>query len=157
MRNLAAGVSVVTIGTGNNSSGFTATSVISLSVDTPTLLVSINRSSASWALVQSSSRFAVNILSSAHSEIAEIFAGRRGLTGSDRYVDPRWQQSADNVPSLDDALAVIECDLEEAIPRYSHALLIGRVRKVTCGGQKQPLVYWQGNYNQLSDGAAEDW
>lgn len=126
MRNLAAGVSVVTVGSGGNSAGFTATSVISLSVDTPTLLVSINRNSASWSLVQSSGRFAVNILSSAHSEIAETFAGRRGLTGSDRYIDPRWQQSAERVPRLIDALSVIECDLEEAITRYSHALLIGR-------------------------------
>ena len=151
MRNLAASVSVVTVGTGSEVSGFTATSVISLSVETPTILVTINRSSASWPLVQNGRRFAVNILSSAHLDIAETFAGRRGLKGSDRYVDPRWRQVSERVPHLIDALAVIECDLEEAIQRYSHAILIGRVVRVVSGSSRRPLVYWQGSYNQLSE------
>lgn len=154
MRNLAASVSVVTVGTGDAASGFTATSVVSLSVDTPTILVSLNRNSASWPLVRSAGRFAVNILSAAHFDIAETFAGRRGLKGRERYVDPRWQQAPGRVPRLLDALAVIECDLEEAIERYSHAILIGRVTNVVSGNSRRPLVYWQGGYNRLCENDA---
>ncbi|WP_108395450.1 flavin reductase family protein [Devosia submarina] len=149
MRNLAAGVSVVTVGTGSQASGFTATSVVSLSVDTPTLLVSLNRESTNWPLIQTSRRFAVNILSATHLEIAETFAGRRGVKGIDRYIDPNWQMGAGRVPYLLDALAVIECDLEEALPRYSHAILIGRVVNVLAKSTQSPLVYWQGGYNRL--------
>ena len=156
MRNLAASVSVVTVGTGIHASGFTATSVISLSVDPPTVLVSINRGSASWPLVQSGRKFAVNVLSSAHFDIAETFAGRSGLKGHERYIDPRWERSSGQVPHLVDALAVIECDLEEVLPRYSHAILIGRVVKVITNSSGRPLVYWQGSYNQLCDRSRQD-
>lgn len=151
MRNLAAGVSVVTVGTGREASGFTATSVVSLSVDTPTMLVSLNRESTSWPLVQSSRRFAVNILSAAHFDIAETFAGRRGVQGNDRYIDANWRIEPGRVPYLLDALAVIECNLEEALPRYSHAILIGRVVNVMAKMATTPLVYWQGGYNQLCE------
>nr|WP_314262195.1 flavin reductase family protein [uncultured Devosia sp.] len=151
MRNLAASVSVVTVGTGGEASGFTATSVVSLSVDTPTIMVSLNRNSASWPLVQKCGRFAVNILSSAHYEIAETFAGRRGLSGVERYIDLRWQKGAGRLPRLRDALAVVECELEEAIQRYSHAILIGRVVNVVTAAGGRPLVYWQGGYNHLCD------
>ena len=43
MRQLTGGVSVITAGRGKDISGMTVTSVSSLSVDPPTLIVSINR------------------------------------------------------------------------------------------------------------------
>lgn len=43
MRHLAGGVSVITAGRGKDITGMTVTSVSSLSVDPPTLIVSINR------------------------------------------------------------------------------------------------------------------
>ena len=52
MRHLAAAVSVVTTGRGDQRTGFTATSVTSLSMEPPALLVCLNRqSSASSAWV----------------------------------------------------------------------------------------------------------
>ncbi len=149
MRNLASGVNVVTVGSGSDASGFTATSVVSLSVDPPTILVSLNRSSTNWPLVRRSGHFAVNMLSSSHLEIAETFAGRRGLEGRDRYVDARWQHGPGHAAHLSDALSVIDCVLEEAVERYSHAILIGRVVGAVFNTVKRPLVYWQGGYNEL--------
>ena len=153
MRQLAGAVSVVTVGEGANRTGFTATSVTSLSIDPPALLVSLNRNSASWPIVQRDRRFTVNILSSTHQQIAETFAGRLGLKGVDRYADVRWQQRHGQTPALIDALAVIECDLDEAIERYSHAILIGRVLSVTHRAAIDPLVYWQGDYRRLDTDA----
>ncbi|KKB80720.1 flavin reductase [Devosia limi DSM 17137] len=152
MRQLAGAVSVVSVGEGAHRTGFTATSVTSLSIDPPSLLVSLNRNSASWPIVQRYRRFTVNILSSAHRQIAETFAGRRGLRGAERYADARWQQHG-QAPALIDALAVIECDLDEAIERHSHAILIGRVLSVSHRTGVDPLVYWQGDYRRLDTDA----
>lgn len=149
MRNLASGVNVITVGSGVEASGFTATSVVSLSVNPPRVLVSLNRNSTNWPLVQRSGLFAVNILSSSHLEIAETFAGRRGLEGSERYVDDRWQHRPNGSPYLSDAPSIIDCVLEEAIERYSHAILIGRVVGALLNTVGQPLVYWHGGYNEL--------
>ncbi|HEV7834506.1 MAG TPA: flavin reductase family protein, partial [Caballeronia sp.] len=52
MRHLAGGVSVITVGRGKDITGMTVTSVSSLSVDPPALIVSINRDSSSWPLLK---------------------------------------------------------------------------------------------------------
>jgi hypothetical protein len=52
MRELAGGVAVVTVGSGADITGFTATSVASLCADPPRLLVCVAKSSASWQTLQ---------------------------------------------------------------------------------------------------------
>ena len=58
MRHLAGAVSVITVGRGEDRTGFTATSVSSLSIEPPSILVSLNRSSSSWPVLQRYGTFA---------------------------------------------------------------------------------------------------
>jgi flavin reductase (DIM6/NTAB) family NADH-FMN oxidoreductase RutF len=44
------------------------------------------------------------------------------------------------------ALATIDCEVEEAIERYSHAIIIGRVLDVDVATRMAALSYWQGQY-----------
>ena len=64
MRQLTGGVSVITAGRGMDISGMTVTSVSSLSVEPPALIVSINRGASSWPLLERYGFFGVNILTS---------------------------------------------------------------------------------------------
>src|SRR5882724_1353250 len=107
MRQLTSGVSVITAGRGRDVSGMTVTSVSSLSVDPPTLIVSINRESSSWPLVKRYGFFGVNILTSDQIHIAERFTGKGGLKGVDRFAGARWMTRASGVPLLVDALAAV--------------------------------------------------
>src|SRR5947208_10609013 len=79
MRQLTGGVSVITAGRGRDISGMTVTSVSSLSVDPPALIVSINRGASSWPLLKRYGVFGVNILASDQIDIAERFAGMDGI------------------------------------------------------------------------------
>jgi flavin reductase (DIM6/NTAB) family NADH-FMN oxidoreductase RutF len=79
MRHLAGGVSVITAGRGKDITGMTVTSVSSLSVEPPTLIVSINREASSWPLIKRHGSFGVNMLAADQIVIAEGFAGRGGL------------------------------------------------------------------------------
>src|SRR5216110_2973695 len=90
MRQLTGGVSVITAGRGRDISGMTVTSVSSLSVDPPTLIVSVNRSASSWPLLQRYGAFGVNILASDQIDIAERFAGKDGLKGAARFAGAEW-------------------------------------------------------------------
>src|SRR6202049_327382 len=90
MRHLAGGVSVITVGRAKDITGMTVTSVSSLSVDPPTLIVSINRESSSWPLLKRYGTFGVNILAADQLEIAERFAGKDGLKGADRFTGAHW-------------------------------------------------------------------
>jgi flavin reductase (DIM6/NTAB) family NADH-FMN oxidoreductase RutF len=146
MRQLTGGVSVITAGKGRDISGMTVTSVSSLSVDPPSLIVSLNRGSSSWPLVKRYGFFGVNILTSDQIDIAERFTGKGGLKGADRFAGATWITRASGVPLLDGALAAIDCEVEEVIERHSHAIVIGRVLDVAVSARTAALAYWQGQY-----------
>lgn len=146
MRQLTGGVSVITAGRGIDISGMTVTSVSSLSVDPPTLIVSINRSASSWPLLKRYGFFGVNILTSDQTDIAERFTGKGGLKGADRFTGIGWTTRASGVPLLAGALAAIDCEVEEVVERHSHAIVIGRVLDVVTSERTAALAYWQGQY-----------
>jgi flavin reductase (DIM6/NTAB) family NADH-FMN oxidoreductase RutF len=146
MRQLTGGVSVITAGRGRDISGMTVTSVSSLSVDPPALIVSINREASSWPLVKRYGFFGVNILTSDQIDIAERFTGKGGLKGADRFTGARWMMRASGVPLLVGALAAIDCEVEDIVERHSHAIVIGRVLDVEVSARTAALAYWQGRY-----------
>jgi flavin reductase (DIM6/NTAB) family NADH-FMN oxidoreductase RutF len=157
MRHLTGGVSVITVGRGLDISGMTVTSVASLAVDPPTLIVSVNRQSSSWPLLQYYRSFGVNILTADQIDIAERFSGSNGLKGIDRFAGAQWVSGASGAPLLVGALAAIDCDVEHVVERHSHAIVIGRVRHLQQSPRKAALAYWQGQYVaiDLDDDAAK--
>jgi flavin reductase (DIM6/NTAB) family NADH-FMN oxidoreductase RutF len=146
MRQLTGGVSVITAGRGRDISGMTVTSVSSLSVDPPALIVSINREASSWPLVKRYRFFGVSILTSDQIDIAERFTGKGGLKSADRFAGARWTTRASGVPLLVGALAAIDCEVEGIVERHSHAIVIGRVLDVAVSPRTAALAYWQGRY-----------
>ena len=146
MRQLTGGVSVITAGRGKDISGMTVTSVSSLSVDPPALIVSVNRSASSWPLLKRYGFFGVNILTSDQIDIAERFAGKDGIKGAERFAGAEWTTRASGVPLLSGALAAIDCQVEEIVERHSHAIVIGRVLDLQVSKRTAALAYWHGQY-----------
>jgi flavin reductase (DIM6/NTAB) family NADH-FMN oxidoreductase RutF len=146
MRHLAGGVSVITVGRGKDIAGMTVTSVSSLSVDPPSLVISINRASSSWPLLKRHGFFGVNILTADQLDVAERFTGKDGLKGAERFAGAEWTTGASGVPLLVGALAAIDCEAEDIIERHSHAVVIGRVLDLRLSSRTAALAYWQGQY-----------
>jgi flavin reductase (DIM6/NTAB) family NADH-FMN oxidoreductase RutF len=146
MRHLAGGVSVITVGRGKDIAGMTVTSVSSLSVDPPSLVISINRASSSWPLLKRHGFFGVNILTADQLDVAERFTGKDGLKGAERFAGAAWTTGASGVPLLVGALAAIDCEAEDIIERHSHAVVIGRVLDLRLSSRTAALAYWQGQY-----------
>ena len=146
MRHLTGGVSVITAGRGQDISGMTVTSVTSLSVDPPTLIVSVNREASSWPLLKRHGFFGVNILTADQLDVAERFAGKDGLKGADRFTGAQWTTRVSGVPLLVGALSAIDCEAEDIIERHSHALVVGRVLDIQTSQRTAALAYWQGRY-----------
>jgi flavin reductase (DIM6/NTAB) family NADH-FMN oxidoreductase RutF len=95
MRHLAGAVSVITVGEREDRTGFTATSVSSLSADVPSVIVSVNRTSSSWPALEKYRRFCVNVLAADQQHVAQSFAGFGGRKGVERYGDAQWYQPQD--------------------------------------------------------------
>lgn len=149
MRHLAGAVSVITVGSWEERSGFTATSVSSLSADVPSVIVCVNRTSSSWPILERRQRFCVNVLAQDQQHIAQSFAGQNGRQGVARYADADWHELSTGTPALKDALTVLDCVLERAVHHHSHAILIGHVCAMTVRSGARPLLYWQGGYQHL--------
>src|SRR3979411_1983030 len=146
MRHLAGGVSVITAGRGKDITGMTVTSVASLSVDPPPLIVSINRESSSWPLIKRHGFFGVNILTADQIDVAERFTGKGGLKGAERFAGAHWMTRVSGVPLLAGALAAVDCEVEDIVERHSHAIVIGRVLDIQLSSRTAALAYWHGQY-----------
>lgn len=146
MRQLPGGVTVITAGRDGDISGMTVSSFVSLSVDPPTVLVSVNRASSSWPLIQKRGVFGANILAADQTALADRFSGKGGLRGSDRFGRDERIVLTSGVPLLRDALAAIDCEVEHVIHRHSHVLIIGRVLELRLSEGKGALAYWNGQY-----------
>ena len=146
MRRLTGGVSVITAGRGKDITGMTVTSVTSLSIDPPTLLVSINRDASSFPLIRRYGAFGVNILAADQLDVAERFAGKGGLKGADRFAGSQWITAVSGVPLLVGALSSVDCEVEDIVERHSHGIVIGRVRIIKNSVRSAALAYWHGQY-----------
>lgn len=154
MRQMAGGVCVITASDGDHRTGLTATSVVSVSMDPPELLISVNRSSSSWPVLEKAGRFGINVLSHAQQHVAENFSGRTGLKGSDRYVDDDWKKTEQGVWLSRNCLAAFACKVEKVMLHREHALIIGAVTLIELGAQSAPLGYWQGSYGTFTSSSA---
>lgn len=112
------------------------------------MLVSLNRTSSTWPVVERYGHLGINIVGAAHEALANQFAGRGGLRGADRYRGAEWTTAVSGAPLLVDAVAAIDCTVEEAIERHSHVIVIGRVLAIRIGAGHS-LLYQDGRYHAV--------
>ncbi|MBX4937571.1 flavin reductase family protein [Rhizobium binae] len=149
MRHLAGAVSVITVGGGQDRTGFTATSVSSFSAEVPSVIVSVNRASSSWPVLQRYGCFCVNVLAADQQQVAQSFAGFDGRKGVERFGNAGWYRLTSGAPVLENALTVLDCKLEAEFHHHSHAILIGHICAIQVRQGIGPLIYWRGGYREL--------
>ena len=150
MRHQAVGVSVVATGEVGQRVGLTATSVASLSDAPPKLLVCVGRATQAHNIVCERGVFSVNFLASDQRELAERFAGQRGLDGEDRFPGAQWDTLVSGAPVLAGALSSIDCRLLESHTFTTHSIFIGRVVAGRSRDDGDPLIYFRGGYRGLA-------
>src|SRR5215813_5624410 len=88
MRKCAATVMVVTTAHDGQRFGMTATAVIPVSLDPPSILVSVNRSASLNRPLRDAAGFCVNILREGQVALAQAFSG--SLAGEERFTVGAW-------------------------------------------------------------------
>lgn len=150
MRQFVGQVCVVTAGLGDDRSGLVATSAVSLSMDPPSMLVCVNRTSSTYPLFEKYGHFGINVLSPEQQPIAERFSGIGGIKGAARYDLGKWIAGPTGAPLLTDAAVALDCEIEDMYDKATHAILVGRVRAVQERQTEAALAYWRGRYIPLS-------
>jgi flavin reductase (DIM6/NTAB) family NADH-FMN oxidoreductase RutF len=149
LRQLPRAVSLVTFQRGADWLGVTATSLSSLSVDPPTILISFNRAASLSPAAAAKAPFGVSVLAAGHAEIADRFARGALVEASPDDFEGSWVAAASGVVLRSDAVAALECESEEIIDRHGRAIVIGRIRNVFKIGGASALLYWRGAYNSI--------
>lgn len=151
VQNLAAGVCLVTTGRGTDQHGFTATAVMSLTDDPPSLVVGVGSTNGSHDLICESGWFCVNVLADHQLPLADVFAGRSGLKGRERFTEGEWETSPHGPPMLAGALANFVCRLTDLRPYSTHTLMVGEVMTLRQAEFGLPLLYWRRAYSGLGE------
>ncbi|HEX6076171.1 MAG TPA: flavin reductase family protein [Micromonosporaceae bacterium] len=145
---LPAGVSVVTSLGPHGPVGMTASTVCSLSLDPPLLLLCAANECRTLAQLRVHGRFAVNALPAHRASIAQVFADPEPVPGH------RFRVAAhhvvDAVPVLTDAVAVFTCALRDTYPGGDHTIVVGRILTATTTSGAQPLLWHARSYRRLA-------
>ena len=149
MSRLGAAVHVITTAGPGGKTGATATAVCSVSDAPPMLLMCLNRRSQTNPAVVENGVFCVNTLGDGGAEIADIFAGRTGVSGSDRFGSGDWTVLTTASPVLASAVAVFDCRIVEVRSVGSHNVFFGAVEAVRLGPRGPALVYHDRAYKRL--------
>jgi flavin reductase (DIM6/NTAB) family NADH-FMN oxidoreductase RutF len=142
----ASGVTVVTVAAGDELHGMTASAFASVSLEPPRILVCLDKSSRTRALLTEVGSFAVSVLSADQETISRAFAN----TGPKPFERSSHKLGENGAPLLDGALAWLECSVTDIIDGGDHDIVLG---DVTAGSSAdgEPLIYFDRRYRSLSD------
>jgi len=146
----ASGVTVVTTWDAQGQpTGLTASSVASVSLDPPLVLICVAHTSQSYPAFQAHGKFAINILNVDDEPVARRFASTGG--GADKFESIGYRPGALGLPILKDALAELECTIVHTYPGGDHTIFVGQVEAAECRGDAgfEPLLYYRGRFNRL--------
>ncbi|HIA68512.1 TPA: flavin reductase [Candidatus Poribacteria bacterium] len=144
MGRFATGVTLVTARSDEKILGMTANAVLSLSLDPPLILVSVNKKNQMRKFLKKSNCFAINVLRDDQEEISRRFA----TPGPKDFSDLELVESKTGSPVLVNALAFIDCQIVQVVPGGDHDMFIGKpLAGETRDGN--PLIFYSGQYTQL--------
>lgn len=148
MRRMASTVTIVTASDGERRHGMTMTAVSSLSLEPPSLLICVNRSTLLSDVLIGARSFCVNVLRHDQADVSNAFSG--AASPEERFFVGRWGTHPLGVDYLDTAQANIVCKKSAAVPYGTHMIVIGTVEDVTVhdgsGDDDRPLMYRNAAY-----------
>ncbi|MBA1157846.1 flavin reductase family protein [Microvirga mediterraneensis] len=149
MSRVTAAVHVVTTDGAAGRAGFTATAVTTVTDSPPSLLVCVNTTSRSAQALLANKVFCVNTLSAEDQALADIFAGRTGLQGQERFTVGEWEKLDTGSPALATSLVSFDCRIAEARIIATHHVIIGEIVRIRLGERRPTLVYQGRHYQRL--------
>jgi len=138
----ASGVTVVTVNNEGQTHGMTANAFVSVSLDPPLVLVSLDNRAYMHQILPVIARFGVSVLAEDQQNLSNHFAGRTVAGLHIRFV------TRCGVPLLERAVAYFVVEVMDIHPAGDHTLYVGRVEHFESRDDR-PLLFYAGRYHQL--------
>ena len=141
MGRFATGVTLLTTRFDEGVLGMTANAVMSLSLEPPLVVVSVDKKNSMHECVMRGKCFALNMLRADQEEISRRFA----MSGPKDFSGLRLTAAETGAPILVDAIAYVDCKLVEILPGGDHDMFVGEpiAGEVREG---EPLIFYGGDY-----------
>jgi flavin reductase (DIM6/NTAB) family NADH-FMN oxidoreductase RutF len=141
---LPTGVTVVAAHGSGGPIGMTANSVTSVSLEPPLILFCPAKSSSTWPEIRDAGSFCVSVMASHHEKVTRQFAGKR----VDRFANVKYEHRPTG-PGLSDAVAWIECVVQDEHDAGDHTIVVSRVKAIEAMAGAEPLVFFRGAYGSF--------
>ena len=140
------GVAVVTTKHEGELYGMTISSLTSISLEPPILMISLNFGTRTGEALIESGKFAVSILGAKQESMARRFAVR----GGDRFGDGEFDMTENGLPVIKGALAQADCTVVQQYDVGDHQVFFGQV--TTCRDRDgDVLAFKAGRFGSFSD------
>jgi len=144
MRRLASGVAIVTALGDGAPVGMAATSITSLTMEPPAVLVCVNRTASIHAHLSADCPISINLLSRDQKDVSAAFGG--AVARELRFGVGAWTNDGHGLPILTGAQANLSCTVDQLIPYGTHSIVIARVEAVRLSDTVAPLIFQDGAY-----------
>lgn len=145
-----AGVGVVTLNGPDGPTGFTATSVVSVSADPPIVLFTIMESSSNWPALSQADTVVIHFLGSENAELSRRFS----TSGIDRFDGVEWTPLETGEPLLGGVDTWMRCKILSRERAGGSYVVLVEPLECRVGEDRQPLVYHDRRYHRLGDHSA---
>ena len=140
----ATGVTIITTRAAEQVHGMTANAFMSVSLQPPLVLISVDRRAKMCRLLHEGSTYGVSVLCEGQSALSDRFAGRPAAPDAP---EPRFELIHDT-PVVDGALAGFVARVVRSYWGGDHSLFLGRVEFARTG-EGAPLLFHGGRYERL--------
>ncbi len=147
MRRWVSGVSIVSTLYQDQPYGMTVSSLTSVSLDPPYILVSLARDARTRQAVLQAGFFGVTLLAEDQADLSERFAGL--VDSPERFAGVKTFTLVTGAPLLNEGLAHLDCRVAQTLEVGTHTLVIGAVQAAQKGREAYPLVYFNRDYRRL--------
>ena len=125
-----------------NSNAITVSSVTSISMDPPSLLICINKSSRIHDTLQIGSKFCINLLKKDQEELSNICSDEESY--EEGFNNKNWDTK--EIPFLSNAQANIFCKVDKLTSYHTHTIVVGLVENANHTNEISTLTYVDGKY-----------
>lgn len=144
----ATGVTVITTKVGDEVHGMTANAFMSVSLEPPLVLISVDRRTKMCSLLYEGRRYGVSVLATDQRELSDRFAGRVADGGAAPAFD-----LVHETPVVDGSAAQFVAKVAKSYWGGDHSLFLGRVEYACYDENARPLLFHGGQYGDLASGA----
>ncbi|WP_257003895.1 flavin reductase family protein [Streptomyces sp. SA15] len=140
-RRFVTGVTVVTAMDGDRPKGLAVNAFASISLDPPTVMVCVQRTSSTYACLFRATHLAINILSTEQLDVVKRFAAK----SDDKFSGLDWEPGPFGSPLIDRSSARMEVEIRERLQASTHTIFVCRVVDAAVT-ERTPMIYRAGGF-----------